>query len=346
MTLAALARKAKLPTLIAQCEANVMTRQWATWDIWSPEPYWFERNQYTRGRRLKAQPAKSKDAKLYGYDATGQVVRVRSWNGFLGRWHEEELFVRKGRELIGYRFSVDGTLLNVHRYTHDDAGRLLLQEVWFSKKGPATQRYVWKDGVLTRVDVKNWGQSWRLDHDELGRLTAIDAVWSGKRSEVYRRPVKGEKLDDLLAIVHERLLELIPRTAAKTKPKQRAAMLALVIDEEEWRYLLPPSLALAFDTSTWDPNDLPQIDVVHDARLDAAAKRANQQLWKSGTYGKVKPLMRSLVRELQAIDWAKYRAVSDDFLVFATTVEGDARRDARRDAPPAVRKRLVARGEL
>lgn len=32
-----------------------------------------ERREYSRGRRLKAQPAKSKGAKLYGYD----VVKMR-----------------------------------------------------------------------------------------------------------------------------------------------------------------------------------------------------------------------------------------------------------------------------
>lgn len=143
--------------------------------------------------------------------------------------------------------------------------------------------------------------------------------------------------------MRDRLLELIPRVIAKTKPKQRAVMLALVIDEEEWRYILPPSLALGFEAGAWDVNDLPQIDVPRDARLDAAAKRANQHLWKSGSYSKVRPLMRDLVRELQSIDWKKVRAVSDDFLVFSTSLEGDACKDARRDAPPALRKRLFAR---
>lgn len=179
VALATLATKANLKALVARCEAQVKTRQWASWDIWSPEPYWFERNQYSRGRRLKAKPAKSKDAKLYGYDAAGQVVRIRSWSGFLGSWHEEELFVRDGRVLIAYRFNVDGTLMNVHRYTHDDAGRLILHEVSFAKKGTATQRYVWKNDVLVRVDVKNWGQSWRLQHDELGQLEVVEAL--GKR---------------------------------------------------------------------------------------------------------------------------------------------------------------------
>lgn len=344
VAVATLASNANLKTLVARCEAQVKTRQWATWDIWSPEPYWFERNQYSRGRRLKAKPAKSKDAKLYGYDAAGQVVRIRAWSGFLGKWHEEELFVRDGRVLIAYRFNVDGSLMNVHRYTHDDVGRLILHEVSFAKKGTATQRYVWKNDVLARVDVKNWGQSWRLQHDELGQLEVIEALWKKTgASEVYRRPARGEKLADLLAIVRSRLLELIPRVIAKTKPKQRACMLALVIDEEEWRYILPPSLALGFEAGAWEVNELPQIDVPRDARLDTAAKRANQHLWKSGAYSKVKPLMRDLVRELQAIDWKKLRAVSDDFLVFSTTLEGDARRDAKRDAPPALRKRLFAR---
>jgi len=38
--------------------------------------------------------------------------------------------------------------------------------------------------------------------------------------------------------------------------------------------------------------------------------------------------------------------VSDDFVVYATSLEGDGWRDVRRDAPAAIKKRLIARKEL
>ena len=365
--LATLARGAKLAHLVAQCEARVVARQWVSDDIWSPEPLWFERHQYSRGRKLAKQPAPTKDAKQYGYDATGAIARIRDWSGFLHRWHEEELFLplRDG-VLVGYRFRVDGTLLNVDRYTHDAAGRLVHHESYFAdteSRRTGSQRFVWRDGLLERVNVKNWGCSWVLEWDEVGQLLAIAEVWKKQAHEIYRRPPKGETLAGLLDIVWERLRAVIPTVASKVKPKSTAYALALVVDEEEWRYLLPPSLAIGFEEDRarvrashpdrmrdhlWSAVELPTFDVpvleLRDARLAAACKRANQHLTKRGKAGK--PLLRQLVRELQALDWRALRRVSDDFVVYATSVEGDGWRDVRRDAPAVMRRRLIDRKEL
>ena len=156
--------------LVAACEARTVARQWASWDISSPEPLWFERNQYSRGRKLAKQPAKSKDAKLYGYDADGRIARIRTWSGFLGRWHEDELFEWKGRTLTVRRFREDGTPMNVDRYTHDAIGRLVRHEMHAVEgKRKGTETFVWKAGLLVRVNVKNWGQSWKIGWTEIGR---------------------------------------------------------------------------------------------------------------------------------------------------------------------------------
>ncbi len=362
-----LARGASMKKLVAACGARVVTKQWATDAIWSPEPYYFERNQYSRGRKLSKQPARTKDATLYGYDANGDVARVRSWSGFLGEWHEEELFLpRQNGVVVGYRFRVDGDLLNVHRYNYDGEGRLVLHEVWFGEaKRSASQQFVYDDGRLVRVRVKNWGSDFALTWDDLGRLATIAEVWKGKRSVVYRRPPKGETLAELLAAVRERLRELVPRVAAKFKPKSTAYALLLVVDEEEWRHMLPPTLAMGFEEDRarfraahphrvkdflWSAPELPSYDVdaleLRDRRLEAAATRANQHLWKDGKHAKVAPLLRGLARELQALDWRSLRSVSDDFIVYVTRAEGDGWQDVRRDAPADVRRRLVARGEL
>ena len=367
--LRALADAAKLAPLLEACEARVVTRQWTSGDLWSPEPYYFERNQYSRGKKLAKQPAATHNASHYGYDPAGRVARIRSWSGFLKKWHEEELFVPEdARTMIAYRFRVDGTLLNVHRYIHDGQGRLIEHEILFAEaKTTAAQTFVWEDGLLTRVDVVRWGQSWTLEWNELGQLLAIFAVSSesGKPSEIYRRPAKGETLGALLDVIEKRLVEVIPKVVAKVKPKAPAYALLLVLDEEEWRYPLPPSLVLAFETDRvrlrktqpdrmrdflWSAPEMTAFDIpgleLRDPRLTAAAQRANQHLAAKGNQSKAKALAREVARTLQAVDWSALRAVTDDFVVFVTSLEGDGWRDVRRDAPPALAKRLAARGEL
>jgi hypothetical protein len=359
--LATLAKKARFEVLSRGCEKRVVSRQWATWDIWSPEPYWFERHNYGRGRKLAAQPARSKDAHLYGYDASGVPARVRRWSGFLARWHEEELYVPEGNDLLRYRFRVDGTLLNLERFTYAD-GRLVHHEIWFAEaKRRATQTFVWKDGLLVKVDVKDWGPSFALAWTELGVLDAIYEVSKGRRHEVYRRPKQRETLPELFGVIRERLLAVVPRVIARTRPRSAAYAAMLVVDEEEWRHALPPSITIAFEDDRarlavayadrlasvlWSAPEHPTEVTLTDARLEAACKRANQIVWQTNAHAKVFELVREVARELQAIDWASQREVTEDFVVYATRLEGDGERDVRKVAPPAIKKRLVARGLL
>jgi len=345
--LSSLVAKADRSVLVKRCESLVASRQWASWDIWSPEPYYFERNQYGRGKKLARQPAPTKDAKLYGYDAAGRVVRLRSWSGFLERWHEDELFVWSDRELLAYRFQERDRLLNVHRYTFDGEARLVRHEIYFAEaKRTGEQRFVWTDGVLSRVAVKNWGHSWSLEHDELGRLTAIATVSNGRAFEIYRRPPANESLPALLDAIRERLREIAPRVVSKVRPSSPLYALALVVDEEEWRYALPPSLAFGFESPRtsreWDAAELFEPTTGwNDRRLAALCKRANQRVWQTGAHARVRALVRALARDLQQVDWPKLRAVTDDVVVYATSLEGggaaDARR-ARRGRRPASRR--------
>ncbi len=286
----------------------------------------------------------------------------------VGRWHEEELFVPSGDDVVvAYRFRCDGTLMNVDRYTHDAEGRLLVHEMYAAEaKRSGSQRYVWNAGVLERVEVTNWGNGWALEWDKEGELLAISSVYpDGQTAEVYRRPAKGESLAQLFEVIYARLLEVVPRVVARMKPTSKAYALLLVLDEEEWRHALPPSLAVGFEVDRerlrktdpdrmrdllWSAADVPSFDApgleLRDARLSDAAKRANQHLWQAGTQNKAKALMRRLARELQALDWSVLRAVSDDFVVYVTALEGDGARHVRRDAPAAIKKRLIGRGEI
>ena len=76
---------------------------------------------------------------------------------------------------IAYRYSVDGTLMGVRRLTHDAKGRLVLQELYAAARKVAwSLRYVWRDGLLARVNrPKSGGHSWALEWDARGRLAKI-----------------------------------------------------------------------------------------------------------------------------------------------------------------------------
>ncbi len=362
-----LARNVSMKRLVRDADERAVSQEWASWYNTSFEPYWFERHQYSRGRRLAKQPHATKDATLYARDERGQITRIRTWSGFLRKWHGEETFLpERDGVIVGYRFGGDGRLANVNRWTFDGERRLLFHEVWFAEaKRSGSQRFIYEDGLLARVDVKDWGHGWKLTHDGLGRLESIVTVYDEGEHEIYRRPAKGEKLDELLALIVDQLRELIPKAAARAKPRSPAYALLLVVDEEEWRYLLPPTLVMGFEEDRrrfraqqpdrlreflWSAAELEGRPIhaleLRDARLLKACERANQHLWKGGKQARVTPLVRRLAKELQTLDWPALRKVSDDFVVYATSLEGDGWRDVRRDAPAAIKKRLIARKEL
>ena len=62
------------------CEAQVIQWRWATSWMLSIEPYWFERNHFSRGRWLKAEPADkwTRSIHQYGLDCAQRVVIERS----------------------------------------------------------------------------------------------------------------------------------------------------------------------------------------------------------------------------------------------------------------------------
>jgi len=341
-SLASIARNANFTTLKKQCEPRVVLEQWASGQLSNPTPFYFERNQYSRGRTLKAQPPSKKNALHYGFDAEGAVVRIRHWSGFLERFHEEELFLPSEAGVqLAFRFAHDGALMNAHRYRTED-GRLQLHELSFGTKGTiATETFEWVDGRLSRVVVENWGDR-RLVHeftwDDLGRLQSI-AVQGAK--PFYSRPAEGESLKVLLPVIRQRLLELIPLVAARVRPDEAAYGLAIVIDEENWRNLLPPALALGFqreretflsrygakaDDMLWNPAELEAFDVPErewrDPKLAKACERANQHLWQGGKHAVARSFVRSLTEDLRALHWGRVRKVTPDFVVYLTTLEG------------------------
>ena len=116
--------------------------------------------------------------------------------------------------------------------------------------------------------------------------------------------------------------------------------------------MLPPSLVLGVDAKpgkrVWDAADMfesPALEL-RDQLLAKVCTRANQHIWKAGSHAKVTPMLRRVAAKVQQLDWPKLRAVTDDFVVYVTALEGDGDKHVRRDAPPVLRKKLRERGAL
>lgn len=317
VSLAALAERADAAALIAEADARAVSQQWASHWLLSHEPLWFERHQHSRGRQLAAQPDVTQDALLYSFDARGEVVRVRSWSGFLKRWHEDEVFRREGDVVTGYRFDAKGKPMNVDRYTYDGQRLMTHEKYAVRAKRSGRESYVWDGAKLLRVDVENWGHSWALTwHGE--QLEVIAAVYAEGASEVWRRPRDEESLEVLLPRIRDRWLA---GAVALLDARQTFTHVAVVLDEEAYNHLLPPSLALGTDAQRgeFNPAELTELHV-DDAELLTLSVRANQLLWSEGRYDAAQAFCRELATALRA----RWPGV----LVYATSLDADHASDA------------------
>lgn len=318
-SLAALAESADAAKLIADADARAVSQQWATHWLMELEPLWFERHQHSRGRTLAAQPEVSSDALLYSFDANGEVTRIRSWSGFLKRWHEDEVFAREGDAITSHRFDSKGRPMNVDRYTFDGARLITHEKYAVRAKKAGRETYVWDGAKLIRVDVENWGHSWSLTW-AADQLEVIHAVYAQGPSEVWRRPAVGESLDTLLPQIRERWVA----GAFALLDGRQFTHVAVVLDEEAYNHLLPPSLALGTEAQRgeFNPAELAELHV-DDAVLLALCVRANQLLWSDGRYDRAREFTKQLAAALRE----KFEGV----VVYATALDANHEADARAD---------------
>ncbi|MGV3622136.1 MAG: hypothetical protein ACO1OB_15035 [Archangium sp.] len=206
--------------------------------------------------------------------------------------------------------------MNVDRYTYEGT-RLVTHEKYAARaKKLGRETYVWSGHRLTRVDVENWGHSWALTWSA-DQLEAIHAVYAQGPSEIWRRPRVDESLDTLLPQIRERWLA----GAKKRLTGQTFTHVAVVLDEEAYNHLLPPSLALGTEAQRgeFNPAELEELHV-DDAELLASCVRANQLLWSDGRYDRARDFTRDLAAEL--------RKQLPGVTVYATTLDADHEADA------------------
>jgi hypothetical protein len=206
------------------------------------------------------------------------------------------------------------------------------------------------------VSVKN-GPSQVVLWDEDGEVASIRDEKSKKA--LYVRPKHDGTLADFLAVVSERLVELVPSLVAKYQPKSPLLGLALIIDDNDFEHALPPTIGLVFEEEMaaakgvhqgyqqlWNAGTLkhnggPKLQL-KDKTLSEAAKRANELLCGNDEQDKFIPFLRKVGIALTQRPWQ--RALSDNFFVYVTTKDGNGYDDAWRDASPLIRKRLSAKG--
>ena len=131
--------QADYPKLKAQIEAQVVRWFWAAGGVgyFSLEPFYFEKNRWTKSKILKDAPENTEDKYQYGVNANDEIIVERSYTGFKGQCYETFYF-REDSQIISYHFD----------YSKE-------------KKCLNTMIFIYKDGLLQSIHSAYDNNAWR-----------------------------------------------------------------------------------------------------------------------------------------------------------------------------------------
>ena len=173
--------QADYPTLKTQIEAQVVRWFWAAGGVglFSLEPFYFEKNRFSKSKILKDAPEDSDNKYQYGVNANDEIIVERSYTEFKGQCYETFYF-REDSQIISYRFeySEEKECDNVKIFIYKDG---LLQYIYSAFEEHYSEETMYYEGnKLIRRKTKGLDyysnpidNTLLYTYDMLGKLNSI-----------------------------------------------------------------------------------------------------------------------------------------------------------------------------
>ena len=197
--------QADYPTLKTQIEAQVVRWFWAAGGVglFSLEPFYFEKNRFSKSKILKEAPEDSDNKYQYGVNEKDEIIVERSYTEFKGQYYETFYF-RKENQIISYRFeySEEKECDNVKIFIYKDG---LLQYIYSAFEEYYSEETMYYEGnKLIRRKIKGLDyysnpidNTLLYTYDMLGELNSITSgggyVWYQKKDKKISYKALSEK---------------------------------------------------------------------------------------------------------------------------------------------------------
>ena len=93
------------PVLKNKIENQVVRWFWASNDIFSLNPFWFEENRFSKGKVLKEEPKNKEYAVQYGVNTDDEIIVARAMTGLKDDFYETFYF-RGENEILSYQWLI------------------------------------------------------------------------------------------------------------------------------------------------------------------------------------------------------------------------------------------------
>ena len=140
--------KKQFKTIKQECESKVESWFWASFALYSIEPYHFEKNHkhFPKGKILKKEPANKKNKWLYGVDKNGEIVVERQYTSLDFENSFYETFYCRNTDFIEvFQFDYDNRhLVDLKQYWLDN-GQVVKEQTYDDEKVWCVEIYVYNE---------------------------------------------------------------------------------------------------------------------------------------------------------------------------------------------------------
>lgn len=339
-----------------ECEELVVQWRWAREgsDLQRPEPLYHQRHRLPAPMLLAQAPATPQDEQHYGIDSDGNIVVAREYTA-PGSFREE-LRVRRGDTVVGYRWSENGEPLEVNIARLADGKLRSYVTVWpegrpDSLRGSSIERYAYDGDLVSEIQDETLDALGgeppersltriQASYDDAGRLLEIREHGEQGEKVLFRARGTGPRPEALQRRVEDRLVETLPKLVREQAADEPIYCLVLHY-HPEWPMAPSVGIGLERDRQAW----IDSIEDVETLRLtvwnpaefsnyratvawdlcaiDPEFARALRALPddSDSSAERARVTLNHAARRLQELDWSSTAPVTDDFVVFAVDYE-------------------------
>jgi hypothetical protein len=205
--------KAAFEQLKTETESQVTAWFWATSDLYHPEPFYYESNNWSIGRKLKGEPGKKAEHYHYGLNIQGEIIVERQYTSF-EQYYYETFYIRTQGVITRYSFSYEEQEIEGISVFYEERGQL-------TKHITVTDTQCKCDYATYHYDQnqKLAEKKWHLEFDDFetdrnheykyDQFGLLETITENQEQVIYQKPDKSISFTQLTAIAEERLFAVI-----------------------------------------------------------------------------------------------------------------------------------------
>ncbi len=225
-----------------ETEAKVIEWFWASDWLFSLEPYYFEENKFSKGRKLKEEPEEKENKFQYGIDNNGEIIVERQYTGLKDLYYET-FIVRNPNKIVSYRYDYGSQKININIKLFLYENSTLTTSYTIVKDGWVEYTYRYENGRLTSRLMQRISDNkpipkrlFTYTYDELGILGSIqegEHYW-------YKKPDKSLNYAKLSELASNKLFDVLRQTLASNPVDEKLFCIYIHYYHTD---MFPPSIA-------------------------------------------------------------------------------------------------------